>query len=93
MFVVTGGMTSSFLWSEAWNKIWRSVNKGVTDNQSCMHVHAYACMHISQYTKLLPYGAWLALCLNNFQPHCMRLLCFWLQKLYNDVPYVYPDDD
>lgn len=42
LFVVTGGMTTSFLWSEAWNKVWRNVNRG---------------------------------------------------KLYNDVPYVYPEEE
>ncbi|KAL8437077.1 hypothetical protein ACSSS7_001170 [Eimeria intestinalis] len=42
LFVVTGGMTASYVWSETWNKIWRSVNRG---------------------------------------------------KLYNDVPYVYPEED
>ncbi|KAL8452160.1 hypothetical protein Emed_001467 [Eimeria media] len=42
LFVVTGGMTLSYVWSETWNKIWRSVNRG---------------------------------------------------KLYNDVPYVYPEED
>lgn len=29
-FVVCGGMTTSFLWSETWNKIWRTVNRGVS---------------------------------------------------------------
>ncbi|OEH75119.1 ubiquinol-cytochrome c family reductase uqcrx qcr9-like protein [Cyclospora cayetanensis] len=42
MFVVSGGMITSFVWSETWNKIWRSVNHG---------------------------------------------------KLYNDVPYVYSEED